>query len=113
MSSNNDYDYTQKEKKVLELYDSGKSTRDIAKILRMSLRDISFILKNGEVNHGLVIIDNDNENNKSSQAYRFFEEGKKPVEVAIQLGLPEKEATRYYAEFWKLKRLYKLYQIYT
>ncbi|HZI70243.1 MAG TPA: hypothetical protein VFD60_03680 [Nitrososphaeraceae archaeon] len=44
MSSNNDYDYTDREKKVLELYDSGKSTRDIAKILRMSLRDIIFIL---------------------------------------------------------------------
>ena len=42
MSSNNDYDYTEREKKVLELCDSGKSTRDIAKILRMSLRDISF-----------------------------------------------------------------------
>ena len=102
----------------MELYDSGKSTRDIAKILRMSLRDISFILKNGEVNHGLVKIDNDNKNNKSSnekstQAYRLFEEGKKPVEVAIQLGHSEKEATRYYTEFWKLKRLYKLYQIYT
>jgi DNA-binding CsgD family transcriptional regulator len=119
MSSNNDYDYTEREKKVLELYDSGKSTRDIAKILRMSLRDISFILKNGEVNHGLVIIDNGNSNNnkssneKSTQAYRLFEEGKKPVEVAIQLGLSEKEATRYIKEYWKLKRLYKLYQLYT
>ncbi len=50
----------------MELYDSGKSTRDIAKILRMSRRDISFILKNGEVNHGLVIIDNGDKNNKSS-----------------------------------------------
>lgn len=30
MSSNSDYDYTEREKKVLELYDSGKSTRYIA-----------------------------------------------------------------------------------
>ena len=35
------------------------------------------------------------------------------IEVAIQLGHSEKEVTRYYTEFWKLKRLYKLYQIYT
>ena len=124
MSSNNEYDYTEREKKVLELYDSGKSTREIAKELRMSLRDISFILKNGEVNHGLVIIDNGNNNNnnnnnnnkssneKSTQSYRLFEEGKKPVEVAIQLGLSEKEATRYFKEYWKLKRLYKLYKLY-
>src|SRR5690349_6489451 len=118
MSSNNDSDYTEREKKVLELYDSGKSTRDIAKILRMSLRDISLILKNGEVNHGLVIIkDNDTNNNKSSnekatQAYRLYDEAKKPVEVAIQLGLSEKETSRYYKEYWKLKRLYKLHQLY-
>jgi hypothetical protein len=29
-------------------------------------------------------------------------EGKKPVEVAIQLGLSEKEATRYYTAYWRL-----------
>ena len=44
LSVNNNYD--EREKKVLELYDQGKSTRDIAKELRMSLRDISIILRN-------------------------------------------------------------------
>ena len=32
--------------------------------------------------------------------------------MAIQLGLSEKEATKYYKEYWKLKRLYKLHQLY-
>ena len=32
--------------------------------------------------------------------------------MAIQLSLSEKEATRYYTEYWRLKRLYSLYQIY-
>ena len=81
MSSNNDYDYTERKKKVLELYDRGKSTRDIAKMLRMSLRDISFILKNGGVNHGIAIIkdkeSNKSSNEKSTQAYKLFSEGKK------------------------------------
>ena len=45
MSSNTEY--TESERKVLELYNQGKSTRDIAKELRMSLRDISIILKKG------------------------------------------------------------------
>jgi DNA-binding NarL/FixJ family response regulator len=40
-SINNNRDYTEREKKVIELYDQGKSTHDIAKELRMSLRDIS------------------------------------------------------------------------
>ena len=51
-------------------------------------------------------------NEKAIQAYKLFSEGKKPVDVAIQLSLSEKEATRYYTEYWKLKRLYSLYHIY-
>ena len=51
-------------------------------------------------------------NQKSTQAYKLFSEGKKPVEVAIQLSLSEKEATRFYTEYWRLKRLYSLYHIY-
>ena len=66
LSINNGYDYTARERTVLELYKQGKSTRDIAKELRMSLRDISIILRNNQVNHGIVIT-NDNEscNSKS------------------------------------------------
>jgi len=118
-SSNNDCTYNEREKKVLELYDRGKNTREIAKELRMSLRDIGFILKKGQLNHGIAIIkDNDNNNDhshssnkKATQAYKLFREGKKPAEVATQLSLSEKEATRYYTEYWKLKRLYSLYHI--
>ena len=119
-ANNNDYHYTEREKKVLELYDQGKSTRDIAKELRMSLRDISIILKNNQVNHGIVITDNSNDNNtnnkspneKATQVYKLFSEGYKPVEVAIELGLSEKEAIRYYTEYWRLMHLYKLHSIY-
>ena len=122
-NNNNTNEYNEREKRVLELYDQGKNTREIAKELRMSLRDIGFILKKGQVNHGIAtIMDNGNGNNgsndnkpaneKATQAYKLFTERKKPVEVAIQLSLSEKEATRYYTEYWKLKRLYGLYHIY-
>ena len=88
-TNNNDYHYTEREKKVLELYKQGKSTRQIAKELRMSLRDISIILRNSQLSHGITISkDNksDNNNNKSpnqiaTQAYKLFSEGKKPFEV--------------------------------
>jgi hypothetical protein len=53
--NNNDYHYNEREKKVIELYNQGKSTRDIAKELRMYLRDISTALKDNQVNHGIVI----------------------------------------------------------
>ena len=120
-NNNNANNHNQREGRVLELYDQGKNTREIAKELRMSLRDIGFILKKGQVNHGIVTImgdgNNSNNNNKpanekATQAYRLFSEGKKPVEVAIQLSLSEKQATRYYTEYWRLKRLYGLYHIY-
>ncbi|MGA7042187.1 MAG: hypothetical protein WBY71_00835, partial [Nitrososphaeraceae archaeon] len=51
-------------------------------------------------------------NQKSTQAYKLFSEGRKPTEVAIQLSLSEKEAIRFYTEYWRLKRLYSLYHIY-
>jgi hypothetical protein len=119
-NNNNTNDYNEREGRVLELYDQGRSTHEIAKGLRMSLRDIGFILKKGQVNHGIVtVMDNGNNSNnnkpaneKATQAYRLFSEGKKPVDVAIQLNLSEKEATRYYTEYWRLKHLYSLCHIY-
>ena len=100
LSTNNNYD--EREKKVLELYDQGKSTRDIAKELRMSLRDISIILRNSQLNHGIAITkDNENDNNnikplnqKATQAYKLFSKGTKLSDVAIELGLREKEASK-------------------
>ncbi|MGA9169130.1 MAG: hypothetical protein WBZ20_03170 [Nitrososphaeraceae archaeon] len=123
MSNNNSTnDYNEREGRGLELYDQGKSTREIAKELRMSLRDIGIILKKGQINHGVVTImgdgNNSNSNNnkpaieKATQAYKLFSQGKKPLEVAIELGLREKQVNSLFREFWKLKRQYRLYQIY-
>jgi hypothetical protein len=92
MSSN---DYAERERQVIELYKHGKSTRDIAKEHRISLRDIGSILKKHGLSHGIAIDqDDDRDNNKKSphsnnekatQAYELFSDGKKPLEVAIEL----------------------------
>jgi hypothetical protein len=77
MLSTNINNYNDRERKVLELYDDGKNTRDIAKELRMSLRDISIILRKNQISHGVVITDNNNDksnsiaNKKCTQAYRL------------------------------------------
>ena len=42
-TTNNDYDHIERERQVIELYNQGKSTLDIAKELGMSLRDISIV----------------------------------------------------------------------
>jgi orotate phosphoribosyltransferase-like protein len=73
-NNNNTNDYRERKGRVLELYDQGKSTREIAKELRMSLRDIGFILKKGQVNHGITAtIDDDgtNSNNSSNNNKRI------------------------------------------
>ena len=66
------------------------------------------------LNYDTWLSNNNNKspNEKAAKAYKLFSEGKKPVEAAIQLSLSEKEVTKYYTEYWKLKRLYKLYQVY-
>jgi hypothetical protein len=85
----------------------------------MFLRDISIILKKHEVNHGIAMIDDHDDNKeshsnneKATQAYKLFSEGKKPVQVAIELGLREKQVDKLYREFCKLKNLNGLYEIY-
>jgi hypothetical protein len=48
----------------------------------------------------------------SSKAYKLFSDGKKPVEVAMELNLREPEVTKLYRGYWRLKRLYRLNLIY-
>ena len=121
----------EKEKLVIDLYyNQLKNVRQIAQEARMSFRDIAAVLKKKEAaavndgsgsGNGIVAMDNQQQqigngssrsNQKSIQAYKLFSEGKTPVDVAIQLSLSEKEATIYYTEYGKLKRLYSLYHIY-
>ena len=51
-------------------------------------------------------------NEKAIQAYKLFSEGKRPIEVAIELNLREGQVNKLYREFWKLKRVDKLYELY-
>jgi hypothetical protein len=87
----------EKEKLVIDLYyNQRKNVRQIAQEARISFRDIAAILKKkeeAEVNDGSR---NDGGNGivksnqqKSTQAYKLYSEGKKPVEVAIQLGFKD------------------------
>jgi hypothetical protein len=116
----------EREKLVIDLYyNQRKNVRQIAQEARISFRDITAILKKKEeaVNDGgNGIVNNQQQQNndsinkspneKATKAYKLFDEGKKPVDVAVKLGLSEKEATRYYTEYWRLKGLYQLYSIY-
>jgi DNA-binding CsgD family transcriptional regulator len=105
----------EREQAVLDLYNQGKTIREIAKELRMSFRDIGTVLKKEEKERQKRQLDNDsstysgsNQSPLSTQAYKLFSQGKPPIEVAIELDLSEKQVTKHYREYWKLKGLYKL-----
>ena len=101
----------ERKKRVIDLYfNQGKTTREIAKIERMSIRDISPILREEEVKRQRL--KDQQQEELSSKAYKLFSEGKRPVEVAISLNIREPDATKLYREYWKLKRLHKLNLIY-
>ena len=101
----------EKERFVLDLYNQGKSTRQIAEEARMSFRDIGAILDK---------VEEEKKTNKeqaekvsqSTQAYKLFFEGKSPVQVAIALNLQEPEVAKFYVEYWRLIQYHSLSRIY-
>jgi hypothetical protein len=95
----------EKERLVIELYNQGKTIRDIAREVRMSFRDIGLILKKA---FGEKEEKQDRKQSLSSQAYKFFSEGKAPIEVAIALDLGESETTRFYEEYLNLRQIHDL-----
>src|SRR5918996_3940182 len=93
----------EKEKLVIDLYKRGLTYAQIAKEAHVSLRDIAPILnKTGEYQSL----------SNSSQAYKMFEEGSSPIQVAIALNLRANQVSEYYREWWNLNGLYQLNQMY-
>jgi predicted transcriptional regulator len=106
----------EREQTVLDLYNQGKTIREIAKEIRMSFRDIGTVLKKEEKENERQKRQLDNDSSTysdstqsgmslSTQAYKLFSQGKTLVEVAIELDLNEKQVTKHYMEYWKLKGL--------
>ena len=98
----------ERKKRVIELYyNQGKTTREIAKMERMSICDISTILKEEESKRQKYK-HQQRRQELSSEAYRLFSEGKTTLEVAITLNLPASKVSKLYREYWHLKGLDKL-----
>jgi hypothetical protein len=119
----------EKKKLVLDLYNQGKTYREIAEEARMCPRDIGIIVNNAVKEQELKTEqENDNENqgrnnptekklkdqelSLSTRAYKLFSKGNSLVEVSVALNLGEAEVTRYYKEYLKLKQSHGLYLAY-
>jgi predicted transcriptional regulator len=106
-----------KEKLVLELYDQGKTCREIATDVRISPRDIGVILKEAAAEKNESMQDNEKVLNchplsPATQAYRLFSQEKTLVDVAVSLNLTQPEVTQFYKEYWDLMKLQCLNKIY-
>jgi transposase len=106
---------TEKEQRVIELYQQGKTIREIAQEVHMSFADIGSIIRK------FTKLDDANKPqekdpialiSKDTQAFKLFSEGKKPIEVAIKLDLGADVVHRLYQQFWRLEELYQLNQVY-
>ena len=116
----------ERERLVLDLYNQGKTYRQISKEARISPRDIGVILNKvikGKTGEEGIKQQHDTKNQNQeqqqqqhlsspAQACKLFSDRKTPLEVAIALNLRESEATKFYKEYWKLKRLHILTLIY-
>ncbi|MGD9672071.1 MAG: helix-turn-helix domain-containing protein [Candidatus Nitrosocosmicus sp.] len=91
----------QKKEMVIRLYEEGKTTKEIAKIVKMSLRDIGIILR--EYNH-----EPEPKPPKSdhSNAFQLFSKGKDLIEVSIALDLPFDHVRQYFIEYLDLKGMF-------
>lgn len=104
----NKYD---KEALVIQMHKEGKTIRQIAAAAHVSFSDIGKIIRKID---GLTDDSNDSneielrDKSKSTQALYLFKNGKKPIDVAIQLDIPYSEVEDLQQEFWALKNLYDL-----
>lgn len=87
----------QKKELVIKLYEEGKPTREIAKIVKISLRDIGIILReyNKEPEPKPPKPDH-------AQAYQLFSIGKTPTQVSIIVDLSYETVKRWYFEYISL-----------
>ena len=94
----------EKKNLVIQLHQEGKTQREIAKIAHMSVRDISKIIRKIE---GIP-----EEKSVETQALDLFYQGKKPIEVAVELNLNAQKTSKLYKDYLKLEGFHKLVSVY-
>jgi hypothetical protein len=116
LASLSDMSRVEKEECVIRLYKENRSTREIAKIMHMSFRDIGDITKKVKLEaaqeRGQLEDDDIKSKSKTTQAIKLFSELKSPEELVIALDLPADQVMTIYREHWKLDGMYGLTQIY-
>lgn len=97
----------EKKKLVIKLYKGGKNYQEIAKTVRISLRDIGKI-----INEYVGEKDTKHSESERIKGYKLLLTGLPPIEVAIKLRLPFEDTTKIHNEFLALKGLQNFEEIY-
>ena len=94
----------EKEELVIKLYQDGKPIREIARQAHLSFGSIGKIIKTINNNGD----DNCSSSSKSTKALWMFKNGKRPIDVAIELDMSASEVEELQQEFWALNQLHEL-----
>jgi len=94
----------EKEELVIKLYQDGKPIREIARQAHLSFGSIGKIIKTINNNGD----DNCSSSSKSTKALWMFKNGKRPIDVAIELDISASEVEELQQEFWALNQLHEL-----
>ena len=99
----------QKKALVIELYEQGKTRRQIAEVAHMSFKDIADVIKKhtGEDSNS-----GDKSKSKDARAFELFLKGKQSVEVAIELDMSADEVEELHVQYWRLSKLDDLEDLY-
>jgi hypothetical protein len=112
-----DMNREERDEYVIQLYKENNSIREIARLVHMSFRDIGVIINKAKLQaereRGQLGEDDDiKTKSKITQAIKLFSEGKTTVEVVIALDLAADHVLAICGEYWELKHMYELGQIY-
>ena len=93
----------QKKALVIQLYEQGKTRRQIAEVAHMSFKDIAHVIKKHTGEDGDSV--DKPEKSKAARAFELFLKGKQSVEVAIELDMSADEVEELHVQYWRLSKL--------
>jgi len=92
----------QKKALVIQLYEQGKTRRQIAEVVHMGFKDIADVVRKHTGEDNSV---NKPEKSKDARAFELFLQGKQSVEVAIELDMPADKVEELHIQHWRLSKL--------
>ena len=114
----------EEKRRIIDLhFNQGKTIREVSRIMGKSSHDITPVTKehriqlaqnyamaNGEQSD--VVQHEQDKVIPNVKAYKLFNEGKNPLEVAAELNLPGPQVRQFYIEYLSMMRMHKLVTIY-